>query len=242
MNPGYWIVTSTIKHLSRLVCTLDEHELSKVPKTGPLIVVANHINFLDVPLLYSHLAPRPMTGFAKAETWDSRWMGALFNLWGGIPLRRGEADTHALRKGLAALAQGKILGISPEGTRSGNGCLQRGHPGVVTVATLCASQLGEAVPILPIAFWGLEHLYPNLNQLRRTHVHIRVGRPFYLGWGEKRMGRELRQAIVDEIMGQIAVMLPEANRGVYAAEHYSTRYLRFDEAPDPTADRHALKS
>ncbi len=60
-----------------------------VPAQGPLMLVANHVNFLDAPVMYTHLQPRPLTAFVKAETWDNPVMGLLFNIWGGIPIRRG---------------------------------------------------------------------------------------------------------------------------------------------------------
>ncbi|MEA2008767.1 MAG: 1-acyl-sn-glycerol-3-phosphate acyltransferase, partial [Chloroflexota bacterium] len=62
----------------------------------------NHINFLDAPIFYTHLCPRPLTGFVKSETWDSPYLGPLFTLWGAIPVRRGEADMNAIRRGVAA--------------------------------------------------------------------------------------------------------------------------------------------
>ena len=132
MSLSFWVVTNTIKGVTHLLCSVNTEQICKVPAHGPLILVCNHINFLDVPLVFCHLQPRPVTGFAKVETWNNPWMAALFNLWGGIPIRRGEADCVALRAGLEALKRGKILTITPEGTRSGDGCLLQGHPGVVS--------------------------------------------------------------------------------------------------------------
>ena len=77
--------------------------------------------------MFTHLQPRKVTAFAKAETWDNPFMGYLFDLWGAIPIQRGEADTTAFRMALKALQEGKILAITPEGTRSGNGQLAHGH-------------------------------------------------------------------------------------------------------------------
>ena len=97
MTLAYRVVTSSIKGLIRLLCRVDDTQLARVPDQGPLIVVANHINFLEVPLLFTHLLPRPVTGFAKAENLDNPILGPLlFNLWGAIPLNRGEADMAAL--------------------------------------------------------------------------------------------------------------------------------------------------
>lgn len=222
MGLAFWTVTYSIKGLTRLLCRIDGRSLANVPAQGPLILVCNHINFLEVPVLFTQLQPRPVTGFAKAETWESPWLGPLFNLWQAIPLRRGEADTSAVRQGLQALSVGKIVAISPEGTRSGHGRLQRGHPGVVTLA------LRSGAPLMPIVYHGNEAFRNNIRRLQRTRFHIHVGRQFWLDTGGQKVTRELRQAITDEIMYQLAALLPDAYRGVYTDfESASTNFLRF---------------
>src|SRR4030042_952517 len=121
MSLAYTVVTKSIKGITRILCNVDDNQLVNVPEHGPLIIASNHINFMEVPLLYTHLQPRAVTGFAKAETWNNPAMGYLFDLWGAIPLRRGEADTRAFRLALKALQSGKILAVAPEGTRSRHG-------------------------------------------------------------------------------------------------------------------------
>lgn len=214
-------VKSSIKCLTRILCRVDDAQLTRVPAHGPLILVANHINFLDVPLIYAHLYPRPVTGFAKIETWDNTFLGFLFSLYGAIPLRRGEADVEAFRRGLAVLEAGHILAVAPEGTRSGHGRLQRGHPGVVMLA------LRSGAPLMPMAHYGGENLRRNLIRLRRTDFHIAVGRPFYLNADGIKMTREVRQQMADEIMCQLAALLPPAYRGHYSNLAAATEtYLR----------------
>ena len=216
------VVNTAIKGLIRLLCRVDDAQLARVPARGPLIVVANHINFLEVPLLFTHAQPRPVTGFAKADAWDNPALGFLFNLWGLIPLRRGEANVVAFRQGLAALEAGHILAVAPEGTRSGHGRLQRGHPGVVLLA------LHNGAPLLPVVYYGGESFKRNLTRLRRTDFHIIVGQPFYLNAGGVKVTREVRQQMADEIMYQIAALLPPAYRGYYSDVATATEtYLRF---------------
>lgn len=225
------MVNSSIKNITRILCRVDDAQLARVPERGPLILVANHINFLEVPLVYTHLQPRPVTGFAKAETWDNPTMARLFDLWGAIPLRRGEVDMQALRRALAALEAGHILAVAPEGTRSGDGRLQRGHPGVV----LLAQQSGA--PLLPVVYYGGENLRPNLVRLRRTDFHIAVGHPFYLRTEEVKVDRVVRQQMTDEIMYQLAALLPLAYRGHYSdLSAASETYLRFP--PDSMSNLH----
>ena len=163
-----------------------------------------------------------MIGFAKIETWDNPFMGWLFDLWEAIPIRRGEADMGALRRGFSALEAGDILAIAPEGTRSRHGRLLRAHPGVVTVA------LHSGAPILPMAHWGAENFSANLRRLKRTNFHINLGKPFCLQAGNVKVRREVRQAMADEIMYQIAALLPPEYRGEYAdMGKASGKYLKF---------------
>jgi len=219
------VVNFTIKRLTRLLCRVDDSLLARAPAQGPLIMVVNHINFWEAPILYTHLLPRPMTGFVKSENWDKAAGRFLFNLWDGIPIRRGEADLAAIRRGLAALEAGRILAIAPEGTRTGDGQLQRGHPGVVMMA------LRSGAPLLPVACHGAENYRRDLARLRRIPFNIVVGRPFYLNVDGVKVTREVRQWITDEIMFQIAALLPPAYRGVYSDLAVATeRFLRFPVA------------
>lgn len=218
------VTNAVIKRLTRLLCRVDDAQLQRVPSRGPLILVTNHVNFLDVPVVYTHLQPRPLTGFSKVETWDSPLLGPLFSLWQIIPIRRGEADVEAFRRGLAALAAGQILAILPEGTRSGDGRLQRGYPGVVTMAAR------SGAPILPLAFYGFENYKEDLAHLRRAPFHIAVGQPFTLATDGVKLTGEVRQGIADEIMFQLATLLPPVYRGCYSdMGAASLRYLRFTE-------------
>ena len=215
------VVSTTIKGLTHILCRIDASELAQVPAQGPLLLVANHINFLDAPVIYTHLQPRPLTGFVKAETWDNPLMGYLFTTWGGIPIRRGEPDRTALRHALEALNAGMIVAVAPEGTRSGDGRLKRGYPGVITLA------LRSRAPILPMAYYGGELFRGNLSRLRRTDFHIAVGLPFTIETDDEKVTRQVRQEITDEIMYQIAALLPPAYRGEYAnLEAATQRYLR----------------
>jgi 1-acyl-sn-glycerol-3-phosphate acyltransferase len=223
LKPKRWFVYNFIRLLLSIVCRVNARELSKVPSRGPLIAISNHTGSLEVPLLFTWLYPRPVTGWAKIETWDNRLMGWLFDLWGAIPIRRGEADMTALRTALEKLQQGYILGVAPEGTRNKTGKLLRAYPGVVSLA------LRSNAPILPLVHWGGEKLMTNLKRLRRTNFEMRVGKPFMLNVRGERLTREQRQQVVDEMMYQIAALLPEEYRGEYSDMSKATvQFLNFD--------------
>jgi 1-acyl-sn-glycerol-3-phosphate acyltransferase len=206
-----WFTTAAVRIFTSIACRIDVPDLHKIPMRGPLIVIANHTGQLEVALVYAHLQPRPMTGWSKIEIWEHNWfLTWVFNIWKVIPIRRGEADVGALKKALRALEDGYIFGIAPEGTRNYTGILRRGLPGAVILA------LHSGVPILPVVHWGGEVFLHNLVHLKRTDFHIRVGEPFTLNTHGIKVTAEIRQEIVDEMMYQIAAMMPEKYRGEYA--------------------------
>lgn len=205
-----WLINFIIRVYTRIVCRIDAPDLQKVPMQGPLIVATNHTGQIEVPLLFAHLQPRKMTGWAKVEAWDNKFLHWVFNVWGIIPVRRGEADMHALKAAIRALEKSYIFGIAPEGTRNRNGVLIRAQPGTVTLA------LHTGAPILPVAHWGGEKLMKNLKRFKRTDFHIRLGQPFKVDLQGVKVTSEIRQQIVDEMMYKIAELLPEEYRGVYS--------------------------
>lgn len=205
----YKIVGAIVKFWTSILCRIDAPDLYKLPMKGPLIVYSNHTGQVEVAVLFGHLQPRPITGWAKIEAWDNPFLNWLFNLWGLIPVRRGEGDTSALRKALTALNEGYIFGIAPEGTRNVTGRLKRAHPGAVMLA------VRAGVPLLPLAHWGGENFLKNLRHFRRTDFHIRVGEPICLKLDGVRMTHEIRQQIVDEMMYKLAELLPPTYRGEY---------------------------
>jgi 1-acyl-sn-glycerol-3-phosphate acyltransferase len=216
------VIDTILKVIIKILCRVDASEVSKIPMQGPLILVGNHINFLEVPVMYVHLLPRVITGFAAAKSWKNPLFKFLFNLWDVIPIRRWEADLTALKKGLAALKEGKIFAISPEGTRSGDGKLQVGYPGVILLA------LKSGAPLLPVSNYGGEDFWRNLRRFKRTDINIVVGKAFILQPGSTRVSPEVRQQMIDEIMYQLASILPQHYRGVYSDLSKSTqKYIQF---------------
>ena len=209
MTLTHRLVVGAFKGLTGLICRIDDAQLTRVPDRGPLIIATNHVNVLEIPIIYTRLQPRPVVGMVWADRWNNRLLGWLLDVCGTIPLRRGEPDLTALRRAIAMLKTGHIIIIDPEGTRSGHGRLQKGLPGVVLLA------LRSGAPILPVVFYGSEHYQDNLRRLRRTDFHIAVGRPFKLDAGGARATRQVRQQMIDEVMYQMATLLPPAYRGVY---------------------------
>jgi 1-acyl-sn-glycerol-3-phosphate acyltransferase len=95
-------------------------------------------------------------------------------------------------------------------------------PGIVLLAH------HKNTPILPMVYYGSEKFRENINKLKRTDFNIKVGKLFRLRFPETRLSQVLRQKMVDEIMYQLAYLLPEEYRGYYADfSKSSTDYIDF---------------
>lgn len=219
MSLAHRAAVAGLKTLTSVLCRIDGAQLARVPAHGPLILVTNHTNILEVPLLYTHLLPRRVTCFVASYRWENPFFRWLLDGARMIPLHRGQADVSALREGLRRLAAGELVIMAPEGTRSGSGRLQRAKAGVVSFA------LWSQAPLLPLVYYGHEGFSDNVRRLRRTNFHIVVGEPFRLETHGVRITRQVRQAIVDEIMRVLARLLPSENRGVYADLSHAPRYV-----------------
>jgi 1-acyl-sn-glycerol-3-phosphate acyltransferase len=208
-----------------LLCRVDSTEIEHLPLKGPFLVIVNHISFLDVPVYYLRMIPRPIAAFARHDSWDNIIKRIILWAWGGFPIHRHEPDRKALRWGLEMLDAGFFLTIAPEGTRSGHGRLQEAHPGAVFLA------LRSGVPILPVIFYGNEDFRYNLPKLKKTDVVLKAGKPFHLVpvEGEK-VDQEVRKQMMAEMMCQIAALLPSEYRGIYDDESkWTERYIRLAE-------------
>jgi len=214
------LINPPIKAILSTFLNVDDHEVARVPMQGPLIIATNHINSLDAPVGFSHLHPRPITAFVKVETWDNFFLKFLFDAWEAIPIKRGEVDFEAFRLAEEALNNKKIIIVAPEGTRSKHGRLNQGYPGIVLLA------IRAGVPILPVVFYGNENL--KIRLAHRTSMTIKVGNPFRLDAKGAALSRDVRKQMTDEIMYEIARLLPEQNRGVYSELSQNKKeYLSF---------------
>lgn len=213
----YQLTVILLKLWTRLTCRIDAPDLHTFPATGPLIAITNHTGQIEVPMMFANLQPRKLTAWAKAEAFDNLFLKVIFGIWNVIPVRRGEADIKSLKIAVQMIKDGYIFGIAPEGTRNKTGKLLRAQPGTVLLA------LHSGAPIIPIVHWGGENYLKNLKSFKRTDFHIRVGKPFKLNIEGVKMTSEIRQQIADEMMYEIAKMLPEEYRGEYRDLSKATR-------------------
>lgn len=186
----------------RLLADWEVIGLENVPARGPLILVANHNNIIDPPLLGASIPHRPIVFMAKKELFDRWYSGWLVRGYCAFPVRRGEADRQAFRQALTVLRRGFILGMFPEGTRSKTGAMGPAQPGTAIIA------LRAGVPILPVGITGTSQVKGPASVIRRRpQIRVNIGRPFGLAV-DRSDRRAAIEAATRQIMGRIAALLP----------------------------------
>ncbi len=201
--------TFFLKTIIQILCKVDSEEISKIPLTGPGVIMINHVNFLEVPLIQVYMVPRKMRGLVKKETWKNPFLRYFLNIYNAIPINRGAVNKETFKETYNALKAGNFICIAPEGTRSTNGILRKGKSGITAIALK-----GDA-PIYPVVHTGGEKIWNNIKHFKRTKITLKVGKPFQIK-KINRINRTVRDQITHEIMYHMAELLPEDKRGFYS--------------------------
>lgn len=187
--------------------------LDNVPRRGGALIICNHLGWFD-PVLLVIAAPRPILWMAKAEFIRHpvlRWLGMQA---GAFPVRRGQADRRALRHAQALLADGLLVGMFPEGTRSKTGGLIEPFGGASLVA------LRSNAPIIPCALLGTEGLPLSGSKpaFRRRYPKVAAifGEPFRLEHVAPDGTKRSLDDLTDAMMIEVARLVPGQYRGIYA--------------------------
>jgi 1-acyl-sn-glycerol-3-phosphate acyltransferase len=193
--------------------------LENVPRTGPLIVVCNHLSFVDsvfLPLMID----RQMAFLAKSDYFTGKgirgWFIRFFMTSAGqLPIDRsgGKASEASLNAGLQVLAEGGVLAIYPEGTRSPDGRMYRGRTGVARMI------LEAHVPVIPAAVIGTEKVMPLGSNIPTVHrVGVVIGEPLDFSRFEgMETDRFVLRSITDEIIYEMNALSEQEYVDVYAS-------------------------
>ena len=190
--------------------------LENVPSQGPAILAPNHISVLDsffVPLCL----PRRITYVGKAEYMDDWKTRFLFPAMGMIPIDRsgGDGAKRALDAAAEVLEADELFGIYPEGTRSRNGKLHKGHTGIARLA------LRTGACIVPVGIIGSDDVQPPDAKMPAPfrRVHIRFGRPIDVGrYADRADDRIVLRQITDEVMYEIRNLSGQEYVDTYATK------------------------
>ncbi len=180
--------------------------LSHIPEEGPAILASNHLSVAD-SIFLPCVVPRTINFWAKQEYFSGRGLkgrftAAVFKGIGQIPVDRGNghAAMAAMDVALQVLREGGLFGIYPEGTRSPDGKLHRGHTGIARIV------LEAGVPVIPVAMMGTDKVQPigsKMPKLGHT-IGVRVGEPLdYSGYATGHRNPKMLRTITDDIMAHI---------------------------------------
>ncbi len=198
------LIRSVCRIVLAIIASVHLQGREHVPQEGSFILASNHLSWIDVPLIPAYLS-RSVVYMAKYETFRGK-LAWLVRFMGAFPVKRGEADRQSLRAADEQLKAGNILVIFPEGTRSKTHTLAAPHAGLGMIA------LRSNVPVVPVAIYGSEKVLKAL----RPRVNVTYGEPITFKPKGPKVTREDIDDATQQVMQQIASMLPPAYRGVYS--------------------------
>lgn len=220
----YWPATLSLRAFLTIVARWKVVGRENVPATGSLLVVSNHLNNADPPILAAGIARRRIRYMAKVELF--KWPFGLFTrLYGAFPVRRFDADVAAMLNAERILKRGEALGMFPEGTRSKTGLVGKPHPGTALIA------LRTGATVLPCAIAGTEVLGNPLNALRRPRFTIVIGEPMAIERVKRPTEAQVNE-LTDRLFAEICKLLPAKYLAAYTESGDSSRT---DDGTDPTS-------
>lgn len=201
----------------RLLCRYEFVNREVSLPDEPLVVVSNHLSWLDIPLLAVAIRHRRISFMAKKEYFHSPVHAFIIRVMGSFTVDRRKVDRSAFDLAAKALQDGRALGIFPEGTRSRTLQLQKGKLGVAFIA------LRSNAVILPVGISGTEkirHKYQGSDKklLYRPRVTVNIGQPFRLPPVNGKPNRADLVTSTETVMKRIADLLPQDYRGVYRSD------------------------
>lgn len=190
-----------------------------IPKSGAVILASNHLSFVDSVFLPICI-DRDMVFLAKSEYFTTKGIKGWATKWfmkgtGMLPIDRsgGKASEASLNTGLRVLAEGRVLGIYPEGTRSPDGKLYRGRTGIARMV------LESGVPVVPVAMIDTEKVMPigaKWPKMRRPGIII--GKPLDFSRFQGMEGdRFILRSVTDEIIYELSGLSGQQYEDVYAS-------------------------
>jgi 1-acyl-sn-glycerol-3-phosphate acyltransferase len=204
----YWTVWIIVRASARLLFRLRVSGQDHIPRTGGVLIAANHASYLDIPILGCAL-PRQASFIGRMDLF-SGIVGTILRYLGWIPIRRERVDRKAFDEAVRRLKAGHVVVIYPEGTRSPDGRLQPGKPGIGMIAA------AAGCPVVPALLEGTyDALPPGASWIRVRPIEVIFGQPIdfsaVLEPENEDTKKVIYQQMSEEIMDRIAALRQEKN-------------------------------
>lgn len=224
---AYWVVKGILTPILRFLFRVRVEGAEHLPKKGAAILASNHLSFSDSIFLPLVLRRR-VTFVAKAEYFDDPKTAWFFRAVGQIPIKRegGSAAQGALDAATEVLEAGGLFGIYPEGTRSPDGRLYKGHTGVARLA------LRNQAPVYAVAMVGTREAQP-IGQVKPNFfmpITVKISKPMTF---ERFANRADDPRVLREITDQIMFELRELSGQEYVNAYAKRKGTDDGAAADP---------
>ena len=181
----------------------------RVPRTGSVILAANHASFLDPPLVGTAL-PRGIYYLARQSLFRFPVLGSGLRYLDAIPVDR-EAGASGLKTILDRLFNGGAIILFPEGTRSPDGNFLPARSGIGLAV------IKSEAPVVPVRIFGSNLAWGRPHTLPRPHkVIVKFGNPIDFTplrheakTAPKTRLKEIYQEVADRLMAEIGRLKPE---------------------------------
>ncbi len=214
MHWFYYTGIFLIRVLLFLLTRWEVRGAENVPAEGPLLIVANHLNLVDAPVLGASIG-REVAVMAKEELFRGRVAPFFLRNFGAFPVNRSRLTRATIENATQCLERGLAIAMFPEGKRSKNCCLEKAYPGSAMIAWRCQA------PILPVGISGTERIHGLRWLPSRPKVVVNIGKPFRLPHTNGKVSKEELRQCTEAIMTHIAELLPAGYRGVYGGKNES---------------------
>jgi 1-acyl-sn-glycerol-3-phosphate acyltransferase len=224
---AYRLVVAILRPLLMVVTKRDWRGTENIPATGGFVAAPNHVSYLD-PLVFAHYFMdngRPPYFLGKESVFRVPVVGAILRGAQQIPVYRNTGRAgDAFGAAVAAVEEGKCVGVYPEGTLTRDPEIwpMVGKTGAARIA------LTTRCPVIPVAQWGpqeiLEPYGKRLKLFPRKTMHVTAGPPVDLSdlYDEPMTGAVLRTA-TDRIMAAITVELERIRGEAAPRERFDSR-------------------
>ncbi len=156
--------------ISRLLHGLRRSGLENIPRTGPILYVANHCSHYDPPLVGMSVDDRPPAFLARDSLFRIKPIGAFLVFFYSIPIVRGGRGVAGLRAAIAELKEGRNVLVFPEGTRSNDGAMGRCKGGFLILVKR------SGATVVPVGIHGAYEAFSRHDRFphffRKIHVHV----------------------------------------------------------------------
>ena len=200
MNIYYWLGYHLSRLVGRLFFRLRVIHPERMLQNGPVILAMNHQSYLDPPLAGT-TCDRAIYFLARRTLLDVPLLGRLLPRLNVIPVNQEGIDRSALKSLIRILKAGNAALVFPEGSRTADGNLQPGEPGL---GLIIAKTLA---PVVPMRIFGAHEALPRGGGLHFAPITIVIGDPiFFTAADLSRAGKDLYKRLSQDVMDAIAAL------------------------------------